>query len=387
MKISSISCDEASLASDLRRWLFEFCLPHWVKNGFTQFGLAAEGTDFHGTPTGTSTRTMVQFRQCYVFARAAEFGACDPDISEQLFRRVRDFAWDDERGWAHRLTLDGRVADPSRDLYDHAFALLAAASVYRVSGQQEVIDQARATLRFLDLNMSHRSGGFCEAIPRASVPRRQNPHMHLFEGLLALYEATGDAFFLSRALRTYELLLQKFLDKHGVLREFFNEDLTQLNSQEGQTVEPGHQYEWVWLLHELNNLSGTPVDQPMASLFSFADCHGHADNGLIYEAIGPDGTVTSKRKKLWAQMEYVKASLVMGGHAPKAVRQLEHFLGLFLPSRSATVWYECLDQDNAPIRDRMPTSTLYHIVSGLLEFLLRRGHLARPPSLIARGKK
>ena len=100
------------------------------------------------------------------------------------------------------------VADPRRDLYAHAFVLLAIASYVGATGNRRALSLADETLAFLDDHMaSPDGGGFVEQLPPLGGVRRQNPHMHLFEALLALWEcsrrlalpgARRDAF---RALR------------------------------------------------------------------------------------------------------------------------------------------------------------------------------------------
>ena len=45
-----------------------------------------------------------------------------------------------------------------------------------------------------------------------------------------------------------EFALAHFFDGNGVLHEFFDADWKFARRREGRIVEPGHQYEWAWLL-------------------------------------------------------------------------------------------------------------------------------------------
>ena len=83
------------------------------------------------------------------------------------------------------------------------------------------------------------------------LPRRQNPHMHLLEALLALHAATGEKNWLRRAGALVDLFKRRFSDPQtGALIEFFAEDWSPRPGDEGRLREPGHQFEWVWLLYE-----------------------------------------------------------------------------------------------------------------------------------------
>ena len=57
-------------------------------------------------------------------------------------------------------------------------------------------------------------------------PRRQNPHMHLFEALLNLWMNTRDPRYLERAGEIFDLFARRFFEpKAGVLLEYFDDAL------------------------------------------------------------------------------------------------------------------------------------------------------------------
>ncbi len=98
----------------------------------------------------------------------------------------------------HTLWPDGAVLDPLRDTYDHAFVLLALATVYALDRDAQIRSEIDALCHFLDTQLRSPHGGFHEGLP-ASMPRRQNPHMHLFEAMIAGFDATHDMVFQQRA--------------------------------------------------------------------------------------------------------------------------------------------------------------------------------------------
>src|SRR6185369_6058486 len=151
--------------------------------------------------------------------------------------------------------------DNARDAYDHAFVLFALAWYCRATGDRNVIQLADATWEFMQHRLADpQHGGFLEefAPGRAGMklPRRQNPHMHLLEALLALHVATGEKNWLRRAGTLVDLFKRKFVDPHnGALIEFFAADWLPAQGSLGNLREPGHQFEWVWLLYEYFRLT------------------------------------------------------------------------------------------------------------------------------------
>jgi hypothetical protein len=99
---------------------------------------------------------------------------------------------DGRPGFVHTPLPDGTALDPLRDTHDHAFVLLALASVYALDRDAQIRSEIDSLLSFLDTHLRSPHGGFLEGWP-ASMPRRQNPQMHLFEAMIAAFDATHDA--------------------------------------------------------------------------------------------------------------------------------------------------------------------------------------------------
>ena len=90
------------------------------------------------------------------------------------------------------------------------------------------------------------------------MPRRQNPQMHLFEAMIAAFDATHDTVFQNSAPAiSSRLFLANLYDKQKqVLGEYFEDDWSRI---EPVSVEPGHQAEWVWLLKGFERITGCPT--------------------------------------------------------------------------------------------------------------------------------
>ncbi len=120
---------------------------------------------------------------------------------------------------------------------------------------------AKTTLNFIKNNFRHNFGGFHEALDRNLNPinkiRRQNPHMHLLEATLHMYEVTGDKEYFKIAQELLNLFFEKFYDSQtNTIGEFFHNDLSTHKSQ-GSIVETGHHAEWIWLLTRYQEIMKT----------------------------------------------------------------------------------------------------------------------------------
>jgi mannose/cellobiose epimerase-like protein (N-acyl-D-glucosamine 2-epimerase family) len=145
-------------------------------------------------------RVRVQARQIDCFANAQMGWYPDGrDIAltglEYLLKMAK--SPDGQPGFVHVLVPDGSVLNPLRDTYDHAFVLLALASAYALDHDSQILAEINSLTGFLDAQLRSAHSGFLEGLP-ASIPRRQNPHMHLFEAMIAAFDATHDPVFQNR---------------------------------------------------------------------------------------------------------------------------------------------------------------------------------------------
>lgn len=368
----------------LRSWLANILLPFWASSGFGRVhGAFVEKFEANGLPNAKDgTRVRVQARQIFVFADAAAAGTWDGGL--EAARRAFDFleahAWDRAAGgWFHRLSYAGRPLDRTKDCYDHAFLLLAMAALCRAGGDAGVLARAGETLAFLERALEQRRGGVFDGyserqVPAGAVlpqPRRQNPHMHLLEAFLALYEASGEARWLDHASRIHGLFRRHFLQQ-GQLVEFFDADWREVPQDGRRLREPGHFFEWVWLLHRFAALSGdAEAAATMRPLYDWAWERGIDRGGrapfVAFEELDPGGHVLAGgSKRLWPQCEAVKAALAVYerfGDAAALERARLLLGGLFttFARLDRPDWREQVARDGTLIRPGMPASSLYHL--------------------------
>jgi mannose/cellobiose epimerase-like protein (N-acyl-D-glucosamine 2-epimerase family) len=228
-------------------------------------------------------------------------------------------------------------------------------------GHPEARRLAEATLGFLDEGLADPDGGYRESLP-AALPRRANPHMHLLEAMLAWFEATGEARFLDRANALAGLFARHFFDPAtGTLGEFFAQDWRPAGAPRGLSVEPGHHFEWVWLLVRLAELGGDDHRSAAGTLYRFGLAHGLDTRGFAVDEVDKTGAVRRATRRAWPQTELIKARLAMGDH-DDAASDLHSFLDSYLDTKVPGLWTDQFDGTGQPLADVVPASTLYHIV-------------------------
>lgn len=361
-------------AARLRDWAVQQALPLWASAGFDgEHGRFEERLTLQGKRiVDVPIRLMVQARQIYCYGLAARRGWHEGALAlvETAFdSMIRDYhRRDGADGWVFAIHRDGGVADGKRDLYAHAFVLLAIASYVRATERREALRVADDTLAYLDRNLRAPAGGYLDAMPPADALRRQNPHMHLLEGLLALWSVSGEDRYLVRAEEMFELFCARFFQhEFGVLTEYFDAKLKPARGVTGQITEPGHHYEWIWLLRWFERETRRNVEPYVDALYAHADSHGYDDKGLIVDEVLVDGTVRTPSHRVWPITEAIKANVTEAtlgrlGAGAKVVALADVLFGRFLTHAPVGGWLDRLDAAGKPAIDFMPASTLYHIL-------------------------
>jgi N-acylglucosamine 2-epimerase/mannose-6-phosphate isomerase len=212
--------------------------------------------------------------------------------------------------------------------------------------------------------------------------------MHLTEAMNAWFEASGEERFLAVAGDLVDLMDRRFCDPiTGALGEFFNEDWTRAEGPQGDIVEPGHQFEWAWIIGHYGRLSGAPRHELIRRLIASALRHGFEDaTGLTVDQVGRDGRLIAASHRLWPQTEALKAVLAAGEFlneaAPERVAGIvdaifDRFLNVGpIPG----TWIDHYCPDWSLRVDKIPATSLYHITLAFLELLRLRDTLIQEQS-------
>jgi mannose-6-phosphate isomerase len=355
--------------------MIEHCLPLWSTEGWDgKTGgfidrLAPDGRADRLAPR----RVFVQARQIYCYAKAAQMGwypegrAIALKGLEHLLAKAK--APDGRPGFVHALTPEGTVLDPLRDSYDHAFVLLALAAVYSLDRDAQIRAEIDALCRFVETELRSPHGGVHEGLP-VSMPRRQNPQMHLFEAMIAAFDATHDLVFQNRAGNFFSLFLANLYDKQRqVLTEYFEEDWSKI---EPVSVEPGHQAEWAWLLRGFERITGCPTARYRGELLATALRYRDEATGCLVDEGDANGNIRRHTRRLWPQTEIAKAWIAQAesgeaGAADEARAALARLERHYLSHPVAGGWYDQFDRDGNSLVATIPASSFYHVLCAVAE--------------------
>jgi mannose-6-phosphate isomerase len=356
-------------AADLGAWLREAALPLWSTAGLDPVrGSFQEALTVAGEPWPAPRRSRVQTRQVWVYASCAVAGL--GEHYGELARRAHGFYRAHYRRpdglFARAADADGAVTDPTPLLYEQAFSLLALSALHRLAPQAGHAAEAHALLQALQ-SLRHPAGGFREA---GEQPFQANAHMHLLEAALAWEAAAPAAAWTELADEVVALALERFVDpERGVLREFFDAAWRPLDEAAGQLIEPGHQFEWAWLLDDWARRRRRADVGGLARRLYASGLAGVDGEGVAVAAIWSDLSVRDAAARVWAQTEFLKAALTFGEgtQALRAASALRFYLDT--PRRGS--WRDRLTAERRPIEEPAPATAFYHLVGAILPLVTR----------------
>jgi len=369
-------------SGQLTSWLFDRALPVW-----SDAGRDGDGGGFYelvdietGKGSETPRRARVQPRQIYSFIEAGRLGWSGP--WEQAARSGLDFYLDHyftEAGTAGALVAaDGTMLDAAFDLYNQSFALfcLGTSAGAFADRREALLETATGLHAALVRDFKHAEAGFHEANP-PRVPLCSNPHMHMFEACLALETVDAEGPWRVQADEIATLAMDHFIDPvNGGLREFFDADWSPMPDDSGRVMEPGHQFEWAWLLARWGQ-SRNHADALVCArrLFQIGEAHGIADHGAAIMALNDDFSVRDPLARLWGQTEWLKAALILASVSRDIERDAYHQSALracaalerYFATPIKGLWYDKLDPDGSFRQEAAPASSFYHIICAISE--------------------
>lgn len=355
--------------------MIESALPLWAREGWDAARggfvdrLHCDGTADDKAPR----RLLVQARQIYCFAKAAQLGwypaGRDLALNGFEYMLAKAKSPDGKPGFVTSLAADGSVVSAMRDTYDHAFVLLALATLYQLDRDSQVRFEIASVLEFLDRDLKSQHGGYREGMP-TTLPRRQNPHMHLFEAMIALFDATHDAVFQNRAGEMFGLFVTHFYDpKAQILGEYFEDDWSRILPA---SVEPGHQAEWVWLLKEFERITGCPTAKYRSALLTSAMRYRDARTGCLVDEGDVEGRITKSSGRCWPQTEIAKAWMAQAetgdaGAADEARSALVRLERYYLRHPVRGGWYDRFESHDDAEKTPILASSFYHVLCAVAE--------------------
>lgn len=325
-------------------------------------------------------RGMVAGRQLFFFSHAYRL-TMDPifeDRARRLYADLLDHFWDKTHGgWYFSVDDYNTPHDATKDLYGHAFIMFGLSHYAAIFSDADASNWIEQTNELVFHHFRLPGGWFAPSTTRdwAILGRNleQNPHMHLLEAYLSAFDATRDEAFIKCATEIMSIYTELLRTHDGSkVLEHFDEN-GQPAAARGNLIEPGHLYEWYWLVNEYADIAGLPAYRAACTpIIAWADRWGiDPGAGGIYDQVDSDGNVVSNRKRMWPVTECIKAfaTLVRISGSEQSKGSLTQWT-TFIQERYCTkggAWHEYLDRNLRPDCDYLPLSTPYHVAMAALE--------------------
>lgn len=398
-------------ANKVYDYIYQTSLPLWCEEGFNRNGGFVESLSFNARPDGKIKRLRVHGRQTFIMLyllrnnprnRLLPYLQQTKDRVIEAQQFLNNYQSPIEHLYSTLVDNKGDVVNGDILPYDHTFLMMGFGELWLATEDDSYAHKAEYIYRQLKQYFQNSDGSFTLSATLANYPplklnyhsQEQNHHMHMFEACLSLYETTHLSLWLERAHKMFALLEKYFFNsEQTLLHEYFHGGWT-IDSQKGMQLQPGHYYEWVWLLQRYQSLCGgnETAESIATKLYAYANKYGSndPDTGLIVDEMMPKGEPLRQTKRLWVQAEALKAHISMckrsarfGDSASVAsITQtietlLESIFQYYLDPHSCGVWYDQLDATNMNISLNAPASTAYHILLALHEYLKLHSYLKR----------
>ncbi|MDB6049742.1 MAG: N-acylglucosamine 2-epimerase [Pseudomonas sp.] len=350
-------------------------IPLWLGPGWnSHLALPYEAVDADHQPLPPQRyRAMACARQLYLFSSLIDHPAVPQgkNRAAALFRSLQQHFHDAEHGgWFYSIDPQGKPLDQRKDLYTHAFIIFACAHYWAKVREPLVESVLNAALNVVAERFSDGAGLYEANLDQdwsslGSGPL-QNPLMHLAEAFLATLSVREDPATKTALLALATAMQQRFVDPaQGVMLE---KPLGAVDNW----FEPGHQFEWFFLLASSPLLQGSPLHKSLTRAFDYTEQQGVDPlTGAVKAMLEVGGSVRDGSQRIWAQAEYLRALVLRPDSETTMGRQLDALQQLFL---HPTGWNECLNANGVISRSDMPSTTPYHLAtcySGLVEYFAR----------------
>ncbi len=370
--LTATKSELSAVFSTVQQHFMDVIVPLWRGPGWNaEMALPYEALDAQHQPLPPQRyRAMACARQLFLFSSLIG----DPHVpnadarAAALFRSLQRHFHDAEHGgWFYSIDPHGAPLDRRKDLYTHAFIIFACAH-YWAKVREPLVESVLNTALHVVAERFADGDGLYEAVldqnwSSLNAGPLQNPLMHLAEAFLATLEAREDADTLAALDVLAEAMQRRFVDvEHGVMLE------KPLDAVDNWS-EPGHQFEWFYLLESSEHLRGTPLHRSLTTAFAHAQAQGvDQATGAVVAMLELDGSVKDGTQRIWAQAEYLRALTLRPESEGLLARQLDALQQHFLHPNG---WNECLDGEGRISRSDMPSTTPYHLATcyiGLAEF-------------------
>lgn len=353
--------EAVSPCQSLIDWMAYAALPLWASHGNgAPFAFVECLTPQGLMPKPRGLRLRVLARQVIVYSQAAIAGIPQAfNAAERGWAILESVYWSANSAWAECVVPPRTITDTGFSLYNQAFAIYAAASWAQASGQPEPLAIAQQTIRMIDRRLKE-PGKLGWSSDERATARDQNSHMHYLEAMLALNAVAPSDAAQSRIAELLCVLREHLFQTNGAIVEKFDADWGFDPAQ--AEVEPGHLYEWFWLVKEARDQGFDPaIDE--AIFFKFAERHGWDEQGLLlHNTCRLSGEPKDRAHRLWPHCEALRAvCLNLDADRSRADEIAAQVQKIFLNPAPKGAWIDRVSEGLAPIESDIPASSLYHL--------------------------
>ncbi len=360
-----------ALFTSVQQHFLNVIVPLWQGPGWNaDMALPYEALDARHQPLPPQRyRAMACARQLYLFASLIGQVPAAEERAAALFRSLQRHFHDAEHGgWFYSIDPHGKPLDQRKDLYTHAFILFACAHYWDKVREPLVESVLNAALEVIARRFATGDGLYEACVDRdwlslGSGPL-QNPLMHLAEAFLATLSVRKDPGVQQALVELCTAMQKRFINaQHGVLME---KPLGAVDNW----FEPGHQFEWYFLLESSDVLRSSKLHASLERAFAFTEQMGvDPQTGAVAATLDPGGRTRDATQRIWAQAEYLRALTLRKDSEAAVQHQLQALQQQFLHTGG---WHECRDEQGEVSRRDMPSTTPYHLATcyaGLAEYL------------------
>lgn len=371
-------------------WLKNDVFPLWSEKGIDRVhGGFVESISFEGEVLNIPRRAMVQARQIYSFLTGHKLHCCDSQTTEFAIQQGVQYLlerFSQENGsFAYSVSPTGAPLNNIPDLYTQAFALFGLAQVYTFKSDAQIKERALELVSYLYKERAVEAGGFTELNDKGEVLYRSNPHMHLYEAAIAWMQIDHAPEWKKLGKELTTLCIEKFIcPKSHVLAEYFDKNWNPLQENGRFIYEPGHQYEWAWLLSLYEDLTQQDLKSVRHQLFQLAEQHGVSKSRkIVFDEMWSDYTPKTQSSRFWPQCERIKAAVRLGQEVPTnsqalyaqaADEAMETLFNFFKTPMNGT-WHDAVSAEDTFNSTSAKASSLYHIINAMDEYIHLRGKL------------
>jgi cellobiose epimerase len=312
-------------------------LDYWLKASVMPNGFIQENLDRDWKPWGTQREASLngQGRQLYCMAMGYELTKRKDYLdavhkSADFLLKMRDPEYG---GFYNRMTPDLKVIDDTKTGFT-SFTITPLAHIARITGEKKYADEAMRSWHEVSTkmrdgqffynsmkrdfsgpqqsNIGNPAGAATTAGARNGVgagfaARRHGLNVHMFEALLALYEATKDKTVWDEIQTELEAMAKMFDHERGYLPEGFDENW---KAAVPKTYNTGHLFEWPSLFSRAVEFGADPkfIDLGSRSIDTALKAGLDPATGGVWMNSNVEGGPARKYMIWWAECETMKAT-------------------------------------------------------------------------------